>query len=79
MQFVGELQLFPYGFAPIDWTLCDGKLLSINDYSTLFALIGTTFGGDGMTNFAVPDLRKATIGQYNQYYIALNGIFPPRN
>jgi microcystin-dependent protein len=55
--FLGEIRLFPYTFAPLNWQLCDGSLLSIATYDTLYALIGTTFGGDGVNTFAVPDLR----------------------
>lgn len=54
---VGEIMLFAGNFAPLGWTYCDGRLLSISDYLTLFTLIGTTYGGDGQTTFAVPDLR----------------------
>ena len=55
--FVGEIRLMPYTFAPYGWAACDGQLLSIIQYQTLFALIGTTFGGNGITTFGVPDLR----------------------
>lgn len=78
-QFLGQIELFPYGFAPAHWTLCDGKLLSVSDNQALYTLLGTRFGGDGVSNFAVPDLRNAAIGSYNQYYIALQGLYPSRN
>ena len=55
--FVGEIRMFGGTFAPMDWAFCDGSTLSINDYTTLFALIGTIYGGDGITNFKLPDLR----------------------
>ena len=55
--FVGEIRLFPYTFAPVDWQLCDGSLLSISAYEMLYTVLGTTYGGDGVTTFAVPDLR----------------------
>jgi len=56
--YIGEIRLFPYGRgAPSNWHLCDGSLMSISEYDTLFALIGTTYGGDGQTNFALPDMR----------------------
>jgi microcystin-dependent protein len=58
--FVGEIRLMPYTFAPYGWAACDGQLLSVIQYQTLFALIGTTFGGDGTTTFGVPDLRART-------------------
>lgn len=55
--YVGEIQAFAGNFAPVGWKFCDGSLLPIADYDTLFQLIGTTYGGDGTTTFAVPDLR----------------------
>lgn len=55
--FLGEIRWVPYNFAPRGWAFCDGQLLSISENTALFALIGTTFGGDGRTTFALPDLR----------------------
>lgn len=55
--FVGEVRLIGFTFAPVDWRFCDGSLLDISTYSTLFQLVGTYYGGNGQTNFAVPDLR----------------------
>jgi microcystin-dependent protein len=55
--FIGEIDLFGYNFAPLGWAACNGQLLSIAENDALFALIGTTYGGDGNTTFAVPDLR----------------------
>ena len=55
--YVGEIRLFPYTFAPNGWFDCDGRLLSIAEYEVLFTLLGTTYGGDGATTFALPDLR----------------------
>lgn len=55
--FLGEIRLFPYTFAPVNWHLCDGSLLSIAEYDALYTLLGTTYGGDGVTTFALPDLR----------------------
>jgi len=55
--FLGEIRLLPYAFAPAGWQDCDGSLLSIAAYDALYALIGTTFGGDGQSTFGVPDLR----------------------
>jgi microcystin-dependent protein len=55
--FLGEIRLFPYDFAPVGWAPCDGRLLSIALNSALFSLLGTTYGGDGKTTFALPDLR----------------------
>lgn len=56
-SFIGDIRLFAGTFAPRGWVLCNGALLSISTYETLFALIGTTYGGDGQNTFAVPDLR----------------------
>lgn len=55
--FLGELRLFSFGFAPRGWALCNGQLLPINQNQALFSLLGTTYGGDGRVNFALPDLR----------------------
>jgi microcystin-dependent protein len=62
--YVGEIILVGFTFAPVGWALCDGHLLPIAQNDTLFQLIGTTYGGDGQTTFAVPDLRgRIPIGQ----------------
>lgn len=55
--FVGEIRMFAGSFAPAGWMFCDGQLLPISEYETLFNLIGTTYGGDGQSTFALPDLR----------------------
>lgn len=55
--FVGEIRMFGGNFAPAGWMFCEGQLLPISEYTTLFQLIGTTYGGDGQTTFALPDLR----------------------
>ncbi|MDF2629719.1 MAG: phage tail protein [Symbiobacteriaceae bacterium] len=57
-MYIGEIRMFAGTFAPMGWALCNGQLLSISEYEALFSLIGTTYGGDGQTNFAVPDLRS---------------------
>lgn len=56
--FIGEIRMFPGNFAPQGWAFCDGSLLSISQNDALFALIGTTYGGDGQNTFALPDLRS---------------------
>ena len=56
-QFIGEIKLVAFNFAPKGWALCAGQLLPINQNQALFALLGTTYGGDGKTTFALPDLR----------------------
>jgi len=55
--YVGEIRLFAGNFAPAGWVFCDGQLLPISENETLFNLIGTTYGGDGQSTFALPDLR----------------------
>lgn len=57
--YIGEIRMFAFGSrgAPQNWQACDGSLLAISEYDALFALIGTTYGGDGQVTFAVPDLR----------------------
>ncbi len=56
-MMLGEIRLFAGNYAPNDWTLCNGDMLSISEYTALFSLIGTMWGGDGINTFAVPDLR----------------------
>lgn len=55
--FIGEIRLFAGMYPPAGWNLCDGTLLQVNKYQALFSLIGTTYGGDGVSSFALPDLR----------------------
>jgi microcystin-dependent protein len=56
--FLSEIRLMSFGFAPRGWALCNGQLLPINQNQPLFSLLGTTYGGDGQVNFALPDLRS---------------------
>ena len=56
-QYVGEIRMFAGNYAPEGWAPCNGQLLSITDNEVLFTLIGTTYGGDGVTTFGVPDMR----------------------
>lgn len=58
MAYVGELRMFAGNFAPVGWAMCAGQLLPIAENETLFQLIGTTYGGDGESTFALPDLRS---------------------
>src|SRR5579871_5942504 len=55
--YVGEIRMFGGSFAPVGWFFCDGSILPIAQYDVLFALIGTPYGGDGQSTFALPDLR----------------------
>lgn len=55
--YLGEIRMFGGAYAPVNWLLCDGQLLSIAEYSPLYSLLGDRYGGDGQTNFRLPDLR----------------------
>jgi microcystin-dependent protein len=55
--FLGEIRMFPFNFAPRGWALCQGQVLSISQNTALFSLLGTYYGGNGTSNFALPDLR----------------------
>lgn len=71
---LGEVALFPYGFAPEDWARCDGSVLSISANSALYSVIGSAYGGDEITTFALPDLRGCVpIGYYGSV-----GVREPR-
>lgn len=62
--YIGEIRMFGGNYAPAGWHLCDGSLLAISENDALFALIGTTYGGDGQTTFGLPDLRgRLPVGQ----------------
>jgi len=55
--FVAEIRIFPFNFPPTGWAFCDGQLLPLSQNTALFSLLGTTYGGDGKSNFALPDLQ----------------------
>jgi microcystin-dependent protein len=76
--YIGSIQLFPYNFVPLYWQLCNGALLPIVQNQALFSLLGTKFGGDGRTTFALPNLTGTSPVPGMEYYIALNGIYPAR-
>src|SRR5437762_6929687 len=73
--FVAEITMFPFNFAPKGWAFCDGQLLPISQNTALFSLLGTFYGGDGKSTFALPNLQgMAAIGQgdgagLSQYFI----------
>lgn len=77
--FLGQIELFPYNFAPTNWMLCEGQSLQISQNQALFALIGTTFGGDGQTTYQLPNLKGKEPAPGLQYCIAIQGIFPQRD
>ena len=58
--FVAEIRIFPFNFPPKGWAFCDGQILSLSQNTALFSLLGTTYGGDGKSNFALPDLQGNT-------------------
>jgi microcystin-dependent protein len=60
VPYMSEIRIMSFGFAPKGWAQCDGQLLPINQNQALFALLGTQFGGNGQTNFALPDFRGRT-------------------
>ena len=72
--YVGEIRMFAGNFPPAGWTFCNGQLLPISEYETLFNLIGTTYGGDGESTFALPDLQsRVPIHQGNGFILAETG------
>ena len=78
--FIGEITIFAGNFAPRGYAFCEGQLLPIAQYQALFSLLGTTYGGDGRTTFALPNFKKAekSLGGA-RYIIALVGLYPSRN
>jgi microcystin-dependent protein len=72
--YIGEIRLFAGNFAPQGWEFCSGQLLAIAENNTLFALIGTTYGGDGQSTFALPDLRgRAPIHRNGSFLLGQSG------
>ncbi len=72
--YVGEIRMFAGNFAPSGWMFCNGDLVSISEYETLFNLIGTNYGGDGESTFALPDLRgRIPIHMGNGFVLAETG------
>lgn len=72
--YVGEIRMFAGNFAPAGWMFCEGQLLPISENETLFQLIGTTYGGDGQSTFALPDLRgRLPIHHGNGFILAETG------
>ena len=92
-EFMGSILHFAFNYAPQDWMVCHGESLQINQYQALYSLLGTKFGGDGITNFKLPDLRKKDVAgnyynigdimadgsPYIDSYICVVGIYPPRS
>jgi hypothetical protein len=91
VQYIGQIQEFPYTFTPYGWVECNGQLLSIDNYSYLYSVIGKAYGSSGTVSFGVPDLRpkdgsgnviSLTVGQayngkpYMKSFIATDGVYP---
>jgi microcystin-dependent protein len=74
--YIGQIFLVAFDYAPKGWAPCNGALLSIAQNQALFSILGTTYGGDGVTTFALPNFDK--VGA-TQYVIALWGAFPSRS
>ncbi len=76
--YLGQIELLPYTFTPQGWAACEGQQMPISENDALFALIGTPYGGDGQTTFALPDLRGDEPTPNSRYCIAVEGVFPSR-
>jgi microcystin-dependent protein len=64
--FVAEIRIFPFNFAPKGWAWCDGQLMPLSQNTALFSLLGTTYGGDGKSNFALPDIQGRAVMHQGQ-------------
>jgi len=65
-QYVGEIRMFAGNYAPQDWAFCEGQILNISEHQMLFAILGATYGGNGHTTFALPDLRgRVAVHRHN--------------
>jgi microcystin-dependent protein len=76
---LGQIMIFAGNFAPRGWAFCDGSLVWINQNTALFSILGTTYGGDGERNFALPDLRSHAPVSGSNYIIAVQGFYPSRD
>jgi len=79
---IGEIKLFAGNFAPRGWLLCNGELLSITQHVAMFSILGTMYGGDGRTSFALPNMNSVPDSDgkgESHYIICTHGIFPSRN
>jgi microcystin-dependent protein len=76
--YIGQIAIFPYNFVPMGWMLCNGQQLAVMQNQALFSLIGIKFGGNGQTNFNLPNLQGAECLPGTGYYICISGIYPVR-
>lgn len=83
MYYLGQICLFPYEYEPENFIKCDGRTLPIRDNEALYSLIGTKFGGDGVLNFNIPKMTGVANTEPPftgiDYYICIQGQYPPRN
>jgi microcystin-dependent protein len=77
--FLGQIELFPYNFAPKGWLACTGQVVPISQNQALFSLLGTQFGGDGRVTFGLPNLQGKAPAANLQYCIAIMGVYPSRD
>jgi microcystin-dependent protein len=78
-HYIGQISLFAFDFAPPGWIECAGQIIPINQNQALFSLLGTTYGGSGITSFQLPDLQNASPIPNAKYYIAMTGTYPTSN
>ena len=75
--YLGQIELYPYNFAPKNWTACQGQLLQIKEYLALYDLLGDRFGGDNVETFALPNLEdKSPIPGLTYCMLTIGGLFP---
>lgn len=75
-ELLGTVKLVAFNYAPEGYLPCDGRLLNVNEEQAIYALLGTTYGGDGVHNFALPKLQAPMDGLH--YIICMRGIWPSR-
>jgi microcystin-dependent protein len=76
--YIGTILLFAFNYAPEGWLPCNGNQLRVIEYQALFSLLGPTYGGDGKTTFALPNLTGKEPIPGLAYYICVQGTYPPR-
>lgn len=76
--YLGDILLLPFGYSPVGSVECAGQLMQIAQYSALYSLLGTQYGGNGTTNFGIPDLRNAVPNSNMRYCIMITGVYPQR-
>jgi microcystin-dependent protein len=77
-NYLGQILLFSFNYAPRGWMLCDGKIQEIKKNTALYSLIKNKFGGDYKTTFALPNLLNMSPVPNMQYYISVTGVYPSR-